>query len=180
MFWNNRLVFFPKGHDPEESAHSLISALGGQDTDLRQENEEEITSEQLLADAEYCKGLFEKLSNSGLLDAQKLLPVQNTTEASNLDLVALAGAATEVSSHVESVGTAPDINTHYIESTYVEPQSGTVPESSELPADPLADNGLVQNIDDGSDPLPVEEMIQVSKLFSAALELWINLLKIGP
>ncbi|XP_018411781.1 PREDICTED: protein TASOR [Nanorana parkeri] len=147
-------------HDPEESAHSLISSLGGQDTDLRQENEEEIESEQLLADAEYCKGLFEKLSSSGLLDAQ-LLPVQKATndETSNLDLVASASAAPDVSTHVESIGTAPDIGTHYIESTYVEPQSEIIPENSAALA-PLADDGLVQNIDEGSDPLPVEEMIQ--------------------
>ncbi|XP_040215184.1 protein TASOR isoform X2 [Rana temporaria] len=146
-------------HDPEESAHSLISALGGQDTDLRQENEEEIASEQLLADAEYCKGLFEKLSNSGLLDPKNLLPVQNaiSVETSNLDFV---GLTSDVPTSVEPIITAPDIGTPYIESTFVESQSENVPESVAAPAAPVADIAQVQNIDDGSDPLPVEDMIQ--------------------
>ncbi|XP_077308164.1 protein TASOR isoform X3 [Lithobates pipiens] len=146
-------------HDPEESAHSLISALGGQDTDLRQENEEEIASERLLADAEYCKGLFEKLSNSGLLDPKNLLPIQNavSVETSNLDLV---GLASDAPTGVEPIVTVPDIGTPYIESTYVESQSETVPESVATPAAPVADIAQVQNMDDGSDPLPVEDMIQ--------------------
>ncbi|KAM5148264.1 protein TASOR isoform 2-T2 [Mantella aurantiaca] len=146
---------------PEESAHSLISALGGQDTDLRQENEEEIVSEQMLVDAEYCKGLFEKLSSSGLLDAQNLLtvPKASSEETSNANLE-LASAAPDVSTHVESIDPAPDIGTHYVESICMEPQSGNVPESVAALSAPLTDNGLVQNIDDGSDPLPVEEMIQ--------------------
>lgn len=155
---------FSKGHDPEESAHSLISALGGQDTDLRQENEEEITSEQMLVDAEYCKGLFEKLSSSGLLDAQKLLPVPKAPneETSNTDLVELPSTVPDVPT--ESISATPDIGTHYVENSYIEPQSGNVPESVAALSAPLADNGTVQNIDDGSDPLPVEDMIQVSKV----------------
>lgn len=157
------IVSFLKGHDTEESAHSLISALGGQDTDLRQENEEEIASERLLADAEYCKGLFEKLSNSGLLDPKNLLPVQNavSVETSNLDFV---GLASDAPTGVEPIVTAPDIGTPYIESTYVESQSEHVPESVATPVAPVADIAQVQNIDDGSDPLPVEDMIQVSKV----------------
>ncbi|CAI9555053.1 unnamed protein product [Staurois parvus] len=80
-----------------------------------------------------------------------------SAETSDVNFV---GLASDAPTPVESVGTASDVGTHYVESTYVESQSGNVPESVAVPAAPLADNALVQNIDDGSDPLPVEEMIQ--------------------
>ncbi|XP_072277006.1 protein TASOR-like isoform X3 [Pyxicephalus adspersus] len=148
-----------KCHGPGESAHSLISALGGQDTDLRQENEEEVASEQILADAEYCKRLFEKLSNSGLLDTQNL-SVQKASSNEISELVEMAATAPNVSTHAESVTMAPDAGNHYSESTYMKLQSGNVSENNAALAAPLADNGLVQNMDDGSDPLPADEIIQ--------------------
>ncbi|XP_018095844.1 transcription activation suppressor L homeolog isoform X2 [Xenopus laevis] len=85
---------FHHDNEPGESAQSLISSMGGQDTDLRQETPEPLTSE-------YLKMLLEKLADScmdpALVQSLKSLK-QNTTEelpAQKLENVSLAAHDTE-------------------------------------------------------------------------------------
>ncbi|KAM9324448.1 protein TASOR [Gastrophryne carolinensis] len=136
----------------DEPVDSLITALGGQDTDLREEEEEEPEPEQSQAgsaDVEYCKGLFEKLTNSGLLDSIKqFLPSQN---ASN----------DETSNTVASVSADTELPVAYDQSTYVKPQTDDHPDTYSAARPPPPANEIVaQKADDGSDPLAMEEIIQ--------------------
>ncbi|XP_068109800.1 LOW QUALITY PROTEIN: protein TASOR [Hyperolius riggenbachi] len=147
------------------SVSSLISALGGQDTDLRQENTEEsepsqpelLETEPLEAEpseplppleGEFCKGLFEKLSSSGLLDSiKKLLPEQNsaTNQTLNMD--------------VEASGSAALDSAEYDQSPYVEAQTVDNQESITALGTSLTDDIAVQNTAE-SVQQPIEELIQ--------------------
>ncbi|XP_075039359.1 protein TASOR isoform X2 [Mixophyes fleayi] len=139
---------FQETAEPSHSVSSFISALGGQDTDLRQGSPE---PESNTTDPEYYKVLFEKLSDSGLLDSlNKLLPDQNriTDETVKMDLL----------TSVDAVASSAD----YEQSTYTEQQSVAHLESNVSLAVPPVDDGGVGKEAGRSDhlyPYPAEESI---------------------
>ncbi|XP_063796916.1 protein TASOR isoform X2 [Pseudophryne corroboree] len=136
--------------DPVESVHSVssfISALGGKDTDLRQDSPE---PESNTSDPEYYRILFERLSDSGLLDSlNKLLPDQKkaTDETEKM----------EISTSLDTVAGFADEE----QSSYAEQQSEDHVESTASLVTPPVDEDLGgKEAGRGFNPLPAEESVQ--------------------
>ncbi|XP_069823106.1 protein TASOR isoform X2 [Dendropsophus ebraccatus] len=112
--------FFNEGDDVADSVHSvstLICALGGQDTDLRQENAEmEPDSDEPENYSEQLGSLEASIINS----ISKLFPEQKKAIQEDLDKIALSLASEAVANN----------SVHYEQSTYVQEQSTFVQEES--------------------------------------------------
>ncbi|XP_066452651.1 protein TASOR isoform X2 [Eleutherodactylus coqui] len=134
--------------DLAHSVSTLISELGGQDTDLRQESMEEPDDGDTGDTEDYAEFFQKSIDASTLINSlTKLFPEQKQTTQKEMDAVDLPLTSDPVANN----------STHYEQSTYVQEQGTDHPTSETAPPvdDGLAEKGVVND-----DVLSTEEIIQ--------------------
>ncbi|XP_075143988.1 protein TASOR isoform X2 [Leptodactylus fuscus] len=142
--------FLCSSEDAVDSSHSvstLISALGGQDTDLRQENTDMETDN---AEPENCNEQFGDSSEASIINSiNNLFPDQKQTTHEEVDKMAFSLASDCVA----------DNSTHYEQNTYVQEQSMDHVPPPPVTASPIEDDFTEKEVVD-EELLAPEEIIQ--------------------
>ncbi|XP_075690029.1 protein TASOR isoform X2 [Rhinoderma darwinii] len=146
--WKHTPENFLCNQDAVESARSvssLISALGGQDTDLRQENTEMEPDD---ADPDRYNELLEKSFEASIIESiNKLFPDKKQTTPEEIDKMEFSSASDAVANN----------SAHYEQSTYVQEQ--TMDHMTSVTAPPV-DDGFAEKEVINDELLITEEIIQ--------------------